>query len=156
MSTYENKVDTKGRVSLPYAFRQVLTALSDSNPDPKYNPFYVFPSPTANVLEGGGKYLIDFFASSVKKARMYSEKEHRLNYIMANAFEVSYDQTGRFVLPKKLVEYAKISDKAVFVGNTDRFQIWNPDMYTQSLEQHEQEFTNSGFTLKKTSQGVGE
>ena len=148
VGTYENKVDTKGRVSLPSAFRDVLVA-SDST-------FYVFRSPNINALEAGGKDLMDFINSSIEEnAPMFSEEEHIYNYIIANTCVVSYDKTGRFVLPKELVEFANISDKAVFVGHRNRFQIWNPDMHTQSFAQHRQQFATSGLTLKKPSKGVG-
>ncbi len=147
VGTYTNKVDTKGRVSLPSAFRDVLEKTSATD-------FCAFPSPRTDYLEAGSEDLMDLIVNSMaENAPMFSEDEHILNYIMANARLISYDMTGRFVLPEELAQFAGISDKAVFVGSGWHFQIWQPDLYEKLFKGHREGFVKSGLKIKKPSQG---
>lgn len=143
VGTYENKVDAKGRVSLPSAFRDVLTMGGGGN-------FYVFPSPTVHALEAGGEDLIAFIADSMEEnAPMFSEQERTMSFIMANARPVSYDKTGRFVLPEELAKFGNIDDKAIFVGNGKRFQIWQPSAHAHAFANHRESFAKQGISIQK-------
>ena len=48
------------------------------------------------------------------------------NLIFGDARKFTFDSTGRIVLSEKLLQYAQITDTAVFVGKGRKFQIWNP------------------------------
>ncbi len=147
VGTYTNKVDGKGRVSLPAAFRDVLSIKSETH-------FYVFPSPTTDSLEAGGEDLLNFIANSMEEnAPMFSEEERILSYIPASARLVSYDKTGRFVLPEELAQFAGIAEQAVFVGNAKRFQIWQPELHKQAFMAHREKFVAAGLTLKQPTKG---
>jgi len=39
------------------------------------------------------------------------------------------DKSGRICLPESMAKEAGITEKAVFVGLLDRFEIWNPERY---------------------------
>lgn len=39
------------------------------------------------------------------------------------------DEQGRFVIPKNLLNYARLKDEAVIVGVGDHFEIWNPSQW---------------------------
>lgn len=45
-------------------------------------------------------------------------------FILGSAYDVELDSQGRFIVPKKLLAYASIKDKAVFVGLGNRVEIW--------------------------------
>ena len=45
-------------------------------------------------------------------------------FILGSAFEVSLDKQGRFVLPDVLQSFANIKEEVVFVGLSDRVEIW--------------------------------
>lgn len=47
--------------------------------------------------------------------------------VFADARPLSFDVTGRIVIPEDLLKHANITDKALFVGRGNSFQIWNPD-----------------------------
>lgn len=47
--------------------------------------------------------------------------------IFSNSVPLSFDDTGRVMLPKALADHAGITDQALFVGMGTKFQIWNPD-----------------------------
>lgn len=46
-------------------------------------------------------------------------------FLLGSAFEVELDSQGRFVLPKMLKEYAKITGEVFFIGLGDRVEIWD-------------------------------
>lgn len=46
-------------------------------------------------------------------------------FILGSAFEFEFDRQGRFVIPKSLKEYAKLTKEVVFVGLGNRVEIWD-------------------------------
>ena len=138
--TFENKVDQKGRVSLPADYRDLLQKSEARS-------FYLFPSPNVDALEACDESFMQRVAESIEEqAEMFSEEEEGLSYIISSARRVSYDSTGRFVLPAEFSSFANIEDKATFVGMSARFQIWNPAAY--SARQVEKRTRAKGLTLK--------
>lgn len=49
--------------------------------------------------------------------------------LFADARQLAFDVTGRIVIPTDLLKHAGITDRAVFVGRGNSFQIWNPDAF---------------------------
>jgi MraZ protein len=158
VGTYENKIDTKGRISLPAPFRDIICGLID--PSPKANisnsnintlkEFYIFKSPTNDTLEAGGYDLMQYIATSIEEqAPMFSKTEDTLSYIMESAKLITFDSTGRFTIPVELSEFADISNSATFVGKARRFQIWNSENYKQKSLNSRNEFAKSNLTIKK-------
>ncbi len=54
--------------------------------------------------------------------------------LFADARPLSFDVTGRIVIPADLLAHADIHDTAVFVGRGNSFQIWNPDAFRAAQE----------------------
>jgi MraZ protein len=46
-------------------------------------------------------------------------------FIYGLAYEIKLDGQGRFILPKLLIDYAKIKTDVVFVALGDRVEIWS-------------------------------
>ena len=46
--------------------------------------------------------------------------------LFADARPLAFDVAGRIVIPADLLAHAGITDRAVFVGRGNSFQIWNP------------------------------
>lgn len=47
-------------------------------------------------------------------------------YLFSAAEQVLLDEQGRFVIPKPLLEYAKLRGGVVIIGAGDHFEIWDP------------------------------
>src|SRR3990172_8490032 len=45
-------------------------------------------------------------------------------FVLGSAYEVKCDNQGRFVLPRVLIDYAKLGPVVVFVWLNDRVEIW--------------------------------
>ena len=48
---------------------------------------------------------------------------------------LNFDTEGRIQLPAEIIEHAKISREALFVGRGARFQIWSPKIYESNRSQ---------------------
>ncbi|MGF1593615.1 MAG: division/cell wall cluster transcriptional repressor MraZ [Kiloniellaceae bacterium] len=120
MGTYENKVDQKGRVSLPAAFRTALAGLS-------FQGIVAFPSHRADAIEGCGIDFMEQLNARVQEFALFSETHDDLaTTIFAESHQLPFDSTGRIILPEDFRVHAGIADKAAFVGMGDLFQIWEP------------------------------
>ena len=121
MDTIFNKVDAKGRVSLPSDYRAIVKELSTE--------IVCYRSLTAPCIEGCLEDSLDKLATEIENATdFFSETQDNLtNLIFGDAKRFSFDSTGRIMLTEKLLHHAQITDTAVFVGKGRKFQIWNPD-----------------------------
>ena len=123
--TYVNKVDKKGRVSLPADFRAEL-------PDDGQRTVYVYRSPKDTALEACDKDFMQRIADSVEEFDLYSDDEGDLgSAIVADAKRLQIDETGRISLPPNFAAYARIVSQATFVGRGSRFQIWTPEAFEE-------------------------
>src|SRR5680860_1909164 len=71
VSTFTNKIDTKGRVSVPASFRTVLA--KDG-----LDGIYCYPSLDAPALDAGGQRLIDKINHLVEDLAPYSDERDQL------------------------------------------------------------------------------
>jgi MraZ protein len=53
------------------------------------------------------------------------ENLERRRFIFSSTSYVEVDEQGRFVIPKNLLDYAKLDKKAVIIGVGDHFEIWD-------------------------------
>ena len=57
------------------------------------------------------------------------EKQNALRMFSSTVFVPEEDNQGRFILPQKLREYAKIEKKVVYLGAMNRVEIWAEEIY---------------------------
>lgn len=125
MDTISNKVDAKGRVSLPSDYRAIVKELSTE--------IVCYRSLNAPCIEGCLEDTLDKLATEIENSTdFFSEKQDNLtNLIFGDAKRFPFDSTGRIVLSEKLLKHAGITDTAVFVGKGRKFQIWNPENWAK-------------------------
>ncbi|MBD5397921.1 division/cell wall cluster transcriptional repressor MraZ [bacterium] len=128
LGTIENKVDSKGRVSVPADFRNVLKG-------DDFQGVILFHSFTDKCIEGFTMSRMEQMADATDNLDLFGEENQNLNsLIFSDARQLSFDITGRIVIPSDLLEFAGIKDKALFVGRGKTFQIWNEDDFYKSQE----------------------
>lgn len=120
MDTITNKVDNKGRVSLPSDYRAIVKELSSE--------IVCYRSLSSPCIEGCLEETLDKLAADIETSTdFFSQTQDDLtNLVFGDAKRFTFDSTGRIVLTEKLLAHAEISDNAVFVGKGRKFQIWNP------------------------------
>ena len=118
-----NKIDKKGRVSVPKPFR-------DAFGNQEFSGLYVYPLFKVPALEACGEGFMRRLSESLEDLDMFSDDQDDLaSVILENAHALPFDPEGRIVLPRELLDHAGIDGQAVFVGRGSRVQIWRPDAH---------------------------
>jgi MraZ protein len=124
LSTYVNKVDRKGRVSVPATFRASLAAQ-------RFPGIVVFPSYKYPALEANSIEWMEELASRLDLLDKFSDEHENLEMLFASSRELPLDTEGRIALPPDLAEHAAILDAVAFVGVGRNFQLWEPGRYAE-------------------------
>lgn len=122
LGTHQNRLDAKGRVSVPAGFRSALRDAGDTSPFVVLRPSHKHP-----CIEGWPAAAFAELATPLDRLDMFSEDHEDLAAALyADAFPVDADKEGRIVLPEALVAHAGLADSVVFMGLGRIFQIWEP------------------------------
>ncbi len=70
--------------------------------------------------------------------------------LFADARPLAFDVAGRIIIPSDLLQHAGITERAVFVGRGNSFQIWNPDKFKIAQEKSLNTLRTSRPNLKIT------
>lgn len=123
LSSYENRLDSKGRISVPASFRAAVA--TDG-----FAGLVLYRSFTANCIEGLSMSRMEKLAAATDRMGVFDNELDDLSAMLfADARQLSFDATGRIIIPTDLLKHANITDKAIFVGRGNGFQIWNPDAF---------------------------
>lgn len=130
ISTTTNKVDRKGRVSVPALFRANI-------PQSGYQGIFAYKSFKHRCIEGSDTAFIESLSLRINTDFGFfsDENEALANAVLAKLSQLSFDPEGRILIPKDFLSYAEITDSATFVGLGNKFQIWNPLDYERHFEQ---------------------
>ena len=123
LSSYENKIDKKGRVSVPATFRSHLNSMG-------YNGFISYPSFNHSALEACSQDRIEKISAAIESLNPFEEKrDYFATSILAESISLQFDSEGRISLSTKLLKHAKIKNSILFVGQGQTFQIWEPSAF---------------------------
>ncbi len=142
LSTYINKIDKKGRVSVPALYRSTLAQTH-------FQGFIAFRSYKSLCVEGCDISRMEKLSQSVDQLDLFSDEQDDLtSVIFSDSRQISFDQDGRVILPEDLCEYAKIENHVSFVGRGPTFQIWNPEIYKQHQQDARERLIKKKTTIK--------
>ncbi len=123
LSSFENKLDKKGRVSVPSTFRSHLNSMG-------YNGFITYPSFNYSALEACSQDRIEKLSKTIDSLNPFDEKrDYFATSILSESVNVQFDTEGRISLSDKLLNHAKIKNRILFVGLGYTFQIWEPMLF---------------------------
>lgn len=148
-TTKGNKVDTKGRVSVPASFRKVLGGQ-------EFQGVYVFPSHRYPCLEACGEERMNRYVESIQQLDEFSEEREIWEEIIFGSSEpLAFDGTGRIMLPRDKMEHAGITEAATFVGRGDSFQIWEPARHEEHAASAKQMASERKLSLPSAAKREG-
>ncbi len=125
LSTYSNKIDSKGRVSIPASFRDIIMKDNETN-------VVIYKSLSKGCLQGCTNFYIEKLQESIERFDPFSaEKDSFETAIFSESVLIDIDRDGRINIPKQYIQYAKIDTIALFVGKGKTFEIWNPKMFEE-------------------------
>ena len=123
LSIYENKLDKKGRVSVPASFRSYLSNMG-------YNGVVCFPSFNNQSIEAWPQDRIEKISNAIDSLNPFEEKrDFFATSILAESTNLQFDSEGRILITEKLLKHAKIKNSMLFVGQGKTFQIWEPTSF---------------------------
>ena len=123
LSVYENKLDKKGRVSVPAQYRSHLSNMG-------YNGIICYSSFNYNCIEAWPQDRIEKIVESIDNLNPFDEKKDFFSTsILAESINLIFDPEGRITLSKKLLSHARIKNNILFVGQGKTFQIWDPSLF---------------------------
>ena len=108
LSTYENKLDKKGRVSVPASFRSHLSNLG-------YNGVICYPSFNNASIEACSQDRIEKISSAIDSLNPFEEKrDFFATSILSESTNLQFDSEGRISISTKLLKHAKIKKQHGF------------------------------------------
>jgi MraZ protein len=123
LSSYENKIDKKGRVSVPATFRAHLNSMG-------YNGFISYPSFNHSALEACSQDRIEKLSNTIDSLNPFEEKrDFFATSILSESENLQFDTEGRVSLSNKLLSHANVKSNILFVGLGKTFQIWEPKSF---------------------------
>ena len=123
LSTYENKLDKKGRVSVPASYRSYLSNLG-------YNGIICFSSFNNQCIEAWPQDSIEKISNAIDSLNPFEEKkDYFATSILSESINLQFDSEGRIILTTKLLKHSKIKNNVLFVGQGKTFQIWEPTSF---------------------------
>src|SRR5271156_3250225 len=122
MSTFTNKVDRKGRVSVPAPFRANLAGAGA----PPNGMLVLYPSFLLDALEGCTIERMAEMSARLDTLEQFSPEHDDLTQLFGDAQQLTLDSEGRIGLPEELIAFTHITENAAFVGLGKTFQIWEP------------------------------
>jgi len=129
VSQFTNRLDAKGRVSIPASFRAVLARDG-------FDGLFVHPSLDAQAVDCGGHALLREIDQLLLRHAPYSEERDVLATALFGASEIlKLDSEGRVILPEPIKAYAGITSEVSFVGQGDKFQVWEPGRLQAHFEE---------------------
>lgn len=127
LSATTNKIDAKGRVSVPAKFRAIIA-------DAPVQCFYGFASLVNPAVEAYTPAGMDAFSQRINAFDKYSPQRQAFEFaLLSGAHELSLDPEGRIVLSELLIAHSKLTTHATFVGVGANFEIWEPRAYEARL-----------------------
>lgn len=145
-----NRIDRKGRVSVPKQFRDAL-----ARDGATFAGIYVYPSLSAPAIEACSEEFLYRVSESIGDLPFLSPDQSDLaTALLGEAQALPFDPEGRIILPAKLTEYAGIDGgEAEFVGRGQWFQIWNPRDYQVFSQEARERVRTRGATLPLRREG---
>ena len=123
LSTQENKLDKKGRVSVPASFRTYLSSMG-------YSGVICYPSFNNSSIEACPQNRIEKLSESIDSLNPFEEKRDIFaTSVLADSVNLQFDSEGRVSIPNQLLKHAKIKQTMLFVGQGKTFQIWEPKLF---------------------------
>jgi MraZ protein len=147
--THQNKLDAKGRVSIPAPFRTVLKKRSHAGEGSPTATVYLRRSHKFPCIEGWTELGFEELSERLASGHDQYSPEHEdiMIAMFGDVCAVETDREGRILLPAELVEHAVLNDNVTFIGARNIFQIWEPAAARQRQAEAREQFRKAQLTI---------
>ena len=135
IGTYECKVDAKGRLMLPTSLKKQLGSLEEG--------FVLKRSVFQPCLELFSMSEWNKMMLKINKLNRFVKKNNDfIRRFTAGVKMVEIDATGRLLIPKDLVVFAKIDKEIVLNSAINIIEIWDKDLYENAVDDATDDFAD--------------
>lgn len=126
LSTFENKVDKKGRVSVPASFRTTVAASH-------FQGIALYRHLSLPCVEGADISFLEQLSDQLYEdfGPFNTDQLSVATSILAESCQLAFDSEGRILLPAAMKDFMGIDGAATFVGLGRKFQIWAPAAFAE-------------------------
>jgi MraZ protein len=126
LSHATNRIDSKGRVSVPSMFRSVLSALD-------IRELYCFQDFVFPAISAGGPDLLDRFERQISSENPFSPQANQMSLLVhGGGVFMKLDQEGRLMVTDFIRDFTGVTTEVTFVGRADHFQLWAPQVFLET------------------------
>ena len=130
-------LDSKGRLGIPVAYRDHITAILKGSLvitiDTEEKCLLLYPSGIwANIQ------------SKINELPSFNKNARRIQRLLVgHAEDIDVDSAGRILISKPLREYASLVKKIILIGQGDKFEIWDQNLWNQNVDKWRDEVTSN-------------
>ncbi|AZL15307.1 division/cell wall cluster transcriptional repressor MraZ [Rickettsiales endosymbiont of Stachyamoeba lipophora] len=147
LSSYINKIDKKGRVSIPAQFRNVLASKN-------HQTIITYQSFINNCIEACAPDRLEQLYSFIDNLDPFSEqKDAFATTILGGSLMLNIDNDGRVCLPDFYVENLGLTENVTFVGKGNTFELWNSEKFQEYSVKARNLALNSRDSLRNINMG---
>ena len=135
MGEYHQKIDEKGRLTIPAKLRSelgdnfIVTRGLDGC-------LFIYKKETWEKIRNNYQEL-----PNVKEARNF------MRFFLSGATNLEFDKQGRINISQPLIKYADPSKDTIIIGVGDRLEIWSNDRWEKLLTENEDNFSEMADNL---------
>ncbi|MBA2655573.1 MAG: division/cell wall cluster transcriptional repressor MraZ [Tatlockia sp.] len=117
-------IDGKGRLTVPTRYRDSLSSSLVVTIDTEETCLLVYPTRQWQIIEDKLQTLPSFNAAARRIQRL----------LIGHATDVELDSNGRILLPTVLREYANLDKRVVMIGQGNKFELWDENLWQAQRE----------------------
>lgn len=135
MGEYHQKIDEKGRLTIPAKIRSelgenfIVTRGLDGC-------LFIYKKETWEKIINHYQNL-----PNVKEARNF------MRFFLSGATNSDFDKQGRINISQPLIKYADLAKDTIIIGVGDRLEIWSSDRWNKFIEENEDNFSEQADNL---------
>jgi MraZ protein len=122
-------IDTKGRLAIPTRYRSAL-GVEEKIPlvvtiDTEETCLLLYTTTQWQIIEDNLQKLPSFNAAARRIQRL----------LIGHATDIEVDANGRILLPTVLRNYAHLDKEVVMIGQGNKFEVWDKELWESKREQ---------------------
>ena len=137
MGEYHQKIDDKGRLTIPSKLRYELgeSFIVTRGLD---NCLFIYPKGEWNQV----------ILPNTKDARNF------MRFFLSGATEVNFDKQGRINIPMPLIKYSDLLKDCIVIGVNERLEIWSKENWDSFIENNEENLSDIADKLFSTNLNI--
>lgn len=121
LSNAVNRIDSKGRVSVPAHFRAVVQRRG-------FSELYALRALDIPAMDVGGTDLLERYEERIAAEDPFLQTAEDMSFFVhGDGTFLKLDQDGRITVTDFIREHTGITKEVAFVGRGHFFQIWEPE-----------------------------